>query len=210
MQTEVTDISVSVQQLTPGDIDKIIDIHLENFPFSRSSLLGRRFVKKMYMWFFNQQPNLALVARANGDIAGFVVGAIGGYGRAVFRYALPEIIAGIISNPRIIVKKKVYVLWTSYVQALVPLKQGKKKSVQESILKASIASIATTEAAQRQGVGKALVGAFQKAAKTQGVDVLGLSVESTNTPARKLYESCGWQLARQNANMNSVYYKKYI
>jgi GNAT superfamily N-acetyltransferase len=62
--------------------------------------------------------------------------------------------------------------------------------------------------ARREGVGQALVRAAARLAYTKGFSALDWTTETANTPARRMYESCGarvlprtyYRLAREDIN----------
>ena len=55
-----------------------------------------------------------------------------------------------------------------------------------------IINVAVHPDARRRGVGKALMCFAEKYAKERGIDFLSLEVRESNTAARKLYSSLGW------------------
>jgi len=195
-----------------ADIDKVAAIHRESFPNSRSTQLGSPFLRKMYRWCVDKQPELAFVAVADGQPVGFVTGAIGGYSRRVFRYAFLEILWGFIRRPRLFLRREMFELWHSYIKGLLPGYGSTPQSGSTNIghVKASLASIAVSNEVRGKSVGKSLMSAFEIAAQQQGAALLGLSVERDNVAARRLYESCGWGLTREDDAHNSAYYIKEI
>ena len=58
---------------------------------------------------------------------------------------------------------------------------------------ANLCTLTVAPAARRQGVGRALLGYAEAWAKAQGKRALRLDVHEINTPAIKLYESCGFR-----------------
>ena len=111
---------VTMRPMRAEDIDVAVTIHGASFPDSRSTRLGRPFLRKMYRWFVACQPDLAIVACLDGAVVGFVTGAIGGSSRKIFRYALPEVIWGFLRRPRLLLSAGMYELWPSYLLGLVP------------------------------------------------------------------------------------------
>jgi len=171
MTNSTQESSLVIRYLREGDIDGVAAVHIEQFPGSRSTLVGERFVRKMYRWFVTEQPELALVATIDGQPVGFAVGAIGGYGRRIFRYALSEILWGFICHPALLFRQTTFTLWTSYAQALLPNSAGRTKSnlSHAGMVKASLASIAVSQSAQGRGIGKGLLLAFEEAAKQTAI-----------------------------------------
>jgi len=93
--------AMNIRPLKMEHLDAVTAIHVERFPNSRSTQLGKPFLRKMYRWFITNQPDLALVATIDDQVVGFAVGSIGGYGRRVFRYALLQVAWGLVSHPKL-------------------------------------------------------------------------------------------------------------
>ena|SRR2546425_3509641 len=200
--------SMNIRPLGIEDIDAVVAIHVERFPNYRSTSLGKPFLRKMYYWFVTNYPDLALVATFDDQVVGFAVGSIGGYGRRVFRHALPEVAWGFIRHPRLALNPSTFFLWKSYMRAFMPKSKKKRKTSPDEpqIIEAAFASLAASESAP--GAGIALILAFERAAKRKGARLIGHTVRRDNLIARRLYESLGWQLRGENL-VGASYYKRF-
>ena len=69
---------LTIRPLRNSDIDAVIEIHAEQFPKSRTTFLGKPFVRKMYNWFLRKQPDLSVVGAIDSKPVGFAICAIGG------------------------------------------------------------------------------------------------------------------------------------
>jgi ribosomal protein S18 acetylase RimI-like enzyme len=206
-------MSLTIRPLTEKDIRSVSDLHSSVFTGSRSTRLGKRYLRKMYCWFLEKQPCLSLVAEQDGQVVGFLVGAIGGYGRKIFRYAFLEIVLGFILHPSLIFRREMFTLWYSYIQAFnpfLPKRIQQTTSEPPKVIKASLSSIGVSHTVQGSGIGKKLVRAFEELTHAQGVEILSLSVLAENIPARRLYESCGWQYVKKYSTSESAYYTKHL
>jgi ribosomal protein S18 acetylase RimI-like enzyme len=163
---------------------------------------------KMYRWFLTNQPKLALVAFEDKTIVGFGICVVGGYGRRIFRYAFLEIVWAVIWHFRIMLNKKMFKLWTSYVRGLLP--ENRNITQAETSKKASLASIAVSKAMQKKGIGNLLLAGLEEACRKQGLQRIGLTVEADNSAARRLYEKSGWDLVKKDTNLNAIYYSKRL
>lgn len=205
---------ITIRKMTQADLKAVVDIHIEQFPGSRSTSLGRPYLRKMYRWFLEKQTMLCFVALNNDQVVGFTVGAIGGYGRKIFRYALPEIALGLVMHPALLLRRQTFLLWRSYLQGILPTRPVQNpmpvNPVQPIVLRASLSSIAVARAAQGRGVGKALMAALEESARHLGAGLLTLSVRSDNLAARRLYESCQWNVADATQDQDSVIYLKRL
>jgi len=195
------------------DLNALTDLHCQAFPESRSTRLGKRYMRKMFRWFLEKQPKLCLGIEQEGQLAGYVVGAIGGYGRKIFRYAIIEVILGLLLHPGLWFRRGTFTLWHSYLQAFLPNK--KPRAIPElreapSVVNASLAGIGVAPKMQGKRIGKALMIAFEQAALSQGAGKLTLSVNMDNLAARRLYEGCNWKVDSEEPQRNSVHYSKTI
>lgn len=207
-------MTVIIRSLTKQDIPAVADVHSTVFAGSRTTRLGKRYLRKMYKWFVENQPHLNLVAEQDGQIIGFLTGAIGGYGRKIFRYAFWEIVLGFILHPNLIFHREMFKLWRSYLQGLNPILIWKARQASSqpapTMIRAGLASIGVSQIAQGSGIGKKLVTRFEEVARAQGASMTALSVHADNTPARRLYESCGWEYVEKYSTPDSAYYIKYL
>lgn len=198
---------MNIRPLRIEDLDAVTAIHLERFPDSRSTALGKPFLRKMYRWFIVNYPDLALAATIDDRVVGFAVGSIGGYGRRTFRYAIPEIAWGLVRHPRLIFRSSTFSLWKSFMRGLIP-KSKKKEETRPNhpdVADASFASLAVSRSAQ--GAGPFLIIAFERAMKRKGVRLVAGTVLANNTVLRRVYENLGWE-ARGETPVSVEYCKR--
>jgi ribosomal protein S18 acetylase RimI-like enzyme len=210
MTDPAQDFSFSIRPMQFSDLNSTVEIHREQFPESRSTNLGKPFLYKMYRWFVSNQPTLVFVAERTNQVTGFVTGAIGGYGRKIFRYGMVEIIFGLLVHPKMLFNHSTFSLWSSYLKGFFPLKfrSSSTSARKEQEISASLSSIAVAESSQGLGIGQALVLAFEEGAIQSGATLVGLSVKANNLSARRLYEKCGWRVLEEQSTLESVYYIK--
>lgn len=205
-------MSHSIVAMEKSHINEVANLHRKVFPQSRSTKLGKPYVRKMFRWFITYQPELCLICIEKGKITGYVVGAIGGYGRKLFRYAFFEVLLGLLIHPKLWFQKNTFLLWRSYLKGLrpQPKKPGPLNTDQNTIISAALAGIGVDNDQRGKGVGQSLVYAYEKAAKEAGAKKLTLSVQKDNHAAQKVYEKCGWYIDRMNVKANTVHYTKVV
>jgi ribosomal protein S18 acetylase RimI-like enzyme len=72
-------------------------------------------------------------------------------------------------------------------------------------------AIATGRSFRRLGIGRALLAAAEQEARDRGLIRIGLETEVTNTPARGLYESCGYVAGPEGARVPGLpRYVRYV
>jgi len=210
-------VNPAVRLLRGDDIDEVVAIHCESFPDSRSTRLGKPFLRRMYQWYLVCQPRLSLVGEMDGKVVGFVTGTFGwGGARRRFRYTLRQILWGFIRRPSLLVSAEMFERWENFLKGLMPgsLMPGSPRVSSQPHskgVKVTLDSIAVSPKARGRNVGTALMNAFEDAAEKLGAGFLALGVERDGIAARRLYESCGWELLREDTESNSVnYVKKFV
>ena len=201
-----------VERMQLPDINAAARLHCQAFPGSRSTKLGWPYVRKMFRWFVTHQPGLSLVARKDGEIVGYVVGAVDGYGRKLFRYAFFEVLLGLVIHPGLWFQRETFLLWRSYLKGLFPQKASNPTQLEDGpvVVRAALAGIGVDPEQQGGGIGSALVVAFEDAARELGVGKLTLSVDKDNRSARRLYDRHGWHVDSENKEATAVLYMKVI
>jgi len=161
----------------------------------------------MYRWFIVNYPDLALAATIDDQVVGFAVGSIGGYGRRIFRYALPQVIWGLIRHPNLMSTPRTFYLWKSYLRAFIPTFKREKAGLSNpEIVQAAFASLAVSRSAQ--GAGIALIVAFEGAAKRKGADIISHTVRKDNIIAQRVYDGLGWQKVLHEGSSGVAYSKR--
>ena len=205
--------NIYVRLMKLMDLAQVVEIHQISFQSSRSTKLGKPFLRKMYEWYVIYQPNLSFVVEKEGAIVGFLTGT-GGYegGRRRFNYCLPFIILGLLYNPSLLFSENMFYGWKYYLQGIY-----QKKNVQKVVSakktkkkKYVLDSIAVHPNSRGLGIACKLINTFEKAAKEHGADYLTLGVERDNLSAIQLYEKNGWNFERADRNSSSTHYVKKI
>jgi len=200
-----------IRAMKEEDIDDVVRIHCCGFEASRSTRLGKPFLRKMYDWYLAKNPKLCFVAEAENRVAGFVTGSIGGSSHRIFRYAAAEILLAFVLHPQLLLQADMYEQWLGYLRSLFRRKRGAAQAdAAELPVKATLDSIAVDPEVRGRNIGGELVRRFEEAASELGVGVLRLGVEYDNSVARRFYEKCGWSLEQENPDVNSANYIKRL
>lgn len=195
-----------------GDLAKIVKIHSESFPDSRSSRLGVPFLRKMYSWYLLNQPKLAFVAVFEEDVVGFVTGTYGwGGGRKRFRYTFWQILLGFARHPALLFSPEMFEQSLSLMKGLFSRSREPVMVFEDKKgVKVALDSIAVSPQARGQHVGARLIESFEVGARQLEGGYLALGVEYDNLAARRLYENCGWHVVHEDKDKNSASYHKAI
>ncbi len=205
----MSNTNLCIRKMDAADISIVTEIHLESFPNSRSSKLGKPFLRRMYHWYILRQPTLSLIAILHSDIVGFVTGTFGwGGARRRFRYTFWQILLGIVRHPTLLFSAEIFDKWENFLRGLLPDPNRGTSQPDARGAKVTLDSIAVHPIARGRNVGMELVNAFEHAASERGAGYLALGVESNNFAARHLYENCGWELVLNDEKNNSANYRK--
>jgi ribosomal protein S18 acetylase RimI-like enzyme len=205
------------------NINTVAEIHRNSFPDSRSTRLGRPFLRKMYEWYIRYQPQLSFVAVLDDQVIGFVTGTYGwGGAQRRFRYTCWHIVWGFLRTPTLLLSAEMFEAGPNFLRGL-RLKQQNAPIVRQEVdlggiansnrpisIKIALDSIAVHPVARGRDVGVALIETFEQSAHRLGGSYLSLGVEADNHPARRLYEKCGWSVVYENVENNSVGYRKML
>lgn len=203
-----------IRLATTRDIPRLVELHRQLFPKSRSTRFGSLYLRKMFRWFLVHNPALCFTAMQDDQLIGYLVGAINGYGRSVFRYAIFEIILGFLVHPKLWTDKETFLLWKSYLRGLLPARKNPPLTSEGADhplpTSAALADIGVSTAHQGRGIGRELTLAFENAARKAGAELLTLSVAEDNLSARKVYEACDWRKDGEYRAGHSVHYSKKL
>jgi natural product biosynthesis luciferase-like monooxygenase protein len=162
---------VAVSALRAEHVEQVVAIHVDQFPDWRNTQLGRPFLRKMYRWFVLNHPELALVATRDDQVVGFTVGSIEGDRGSLVRYALPEIVLGVVLNPAVLAHPETIRSLAQLWWRLIPHPKATLPSVPgDGRARASNAVMAVAKSAE--GIGAELILAFNDAAKRLGTEAL--------------------------------------
>lgn len=201
-----------IRPMEVADIETVAAIHLASFPNSRSSRLGKPFLRKMYTWYFRNQPKLAFVAIGGQDVLGFVTGTYGwGGGRMRFRYTFWQILWGFVRCPVLLFSPEMFEQSLSLFKGLFGQRKVQVVVVEDRKgIKVTLDSIAVSPQARGQNLGVRLIESFENSARQLGGGYLALGVEYDNLAARRLYENCGWHVVYEDKGKNTASYHKVI
>jgi len=200
-----------IRSMKETDITFISNIHRVCFPLSRSTKLGNPFLLKMYTWYLQFQPKLSFVAIIDDKVVGFVTGTLGwGGARRRFKFTFWQIILGLLHHPSLLFTSEIYEAWFNFLRGLVPFQKNLSQTLNPSIIKVTLDSIAVHPDGRGLKLGEKLIQVFEQAAEVQGAAYVALGVEKNNYSARHLYEKCGWELIFEDTIHNSANYKKDV
>ena len=190
---------MKIRFMQQKDLPQIIAIHIDRFSTSRSGIMGKAFLKRLYQWFLIHNPELSLVATDEQDcVLGFFVASKGPYTPKVFRYALPGIILSFIANPSRLLRKDIFQNARSFLKSLVFRKRAEQehdKGFEPGDEDRTIYYASLAVARAHEGIGVPLMFALEaEAKKNPDRNILSSWVANENDSLIKTYLAFGWRI----------------
>lgn len=171
------------------DVPTIIHIHMASFANFFLTFLGPAFLKQLYTGTLNDSSGIAIVAEIDNKICGFVTGTTtpsGFYSRLIkkrwWRFGMACVVPAMM-RPTIVPR---------ILRAF-----GKPGQTADKKRCGTLMSLAVTPEFQGKKVGKALVTAFLRESKKQGLHLVDLTTDRTDNEGVNLfYENLGFYRER--------------
>lgn len=179
----------TIRVMTERDVHRVVEVHLAAFQGFFLTFLGPRFLRLFYAEAI-ALGEIALVAEADGAIAGFVMGSTspGAFFRQLLKRRL--VAFAIAAAPAVLRRPAVA---ARVARALV-----KPGSAARAPGTATLMSLGVDPAIQGVGAGKALVTAFLEDARRRGATRVDLTTDKVdNERANAFYRSLGFAVARE-------------
>lgn len=181
---------MEVRQATENDIEAIITIHIDAFQGFFLTLLGRRFLKNLYMAFLKREYGILRVAiTAKGEVVGFSAGTslpqsfFSQLRKEQWISFLLKALPSLLKKPKIVIKKLYFALFY----------KGDKPTTLSNV--SLLSSIAVSPNMAGQSIGKSLITDFEAQVKSAGSKALYLTTDKVgNDKVVFFYEKVGYQV----------------
>lgn len=185
-------------------IEELSKLHMDAFSGYSNTKIGRSYVKKFLNWFVDFPEGIALTALFDGTPVGYVVGAPAGYQVKMNKDLAGVALIGFVSHPWVAFNKKIISIALSRLKILVGKKENKINEVQDGKV-ISLVGIAVSPQYGGYKIGSNLMIAFEKLARSNGYDIMRLSVYDHNEAAISMYKKSGWnQLSSSNNTLTFI------
>jgi ribosomal protein S18 acetylase RimI-like enzyme len=179
-----------IRPMQPQDARDVVNIHLDSFENFFLSSLGSEFLRLFYTAILEDESGISIVCEMEGKVAGFVVGTdrpSGFYKRLISKNifsfglaALPTAIKNPGQFPRL-------------VRSLQVPQQYQKPDKQANLM-----SLAVSPAAQKKGIGRALIEEFANQCSRRRVDIINLTTDAQNNDqVNSFYQKFGFVLSHE-------------
>lgn len=185
----------SLDRIAENDIAVLSDLHRVVFAGAMGASLGNRYLRAFFRWFRDFEPATALVARCDGAIAGYALGAPHGHGSRVTRDLLPTILFSVATHPaawrhpNFLLQLRIRAL--SLLGRDAPQPAGPVYGPETY----DLVAIGTVPSQRRSGVSSALLRELESAARSRGFERIILHVYSDNQAARAFYDRHAYEVA---------------
>jgi ribosomal protein S18 acetylase RimI-like enzyme len=211
---------MKVKYSTLLDLDQIAKCHVAAFPTSLSSMLGKKFRKKMFSWYINNERGVLFHVEENSKIIGYCGGIITkhiglpGAASSITQYSFNTFLISFILRPWLILHPENISRFSFFIKNL-KMKLGLAGFKREAISGPDnfqtfwgLVVIGVHPKFQGKGIGSIMLQEFERLARLDKVDKITLSVKSTNTNAINSYKANGWKV--NNTNIDSLNLNKIL
>lgn len=172
-------------------IEKVVDCHLDVYPDSLYSKLGREFLIKTFLWYQKNPEKRKLLAYEQNDIvSGFLTMRLIGDKDSFFHYIFSTFIYSIIKFPKAVINKK-------FISKIFSKNIIKNKSVVNSS-STELMSLGVRTQNRNEGIATKLINEFERIAKSYSSKTLILSVRKDNSNAIGFYLKHGWGINHES------------
>jgi len=177
---------VSLQPLTPGNIDSVVELHLSSLSYSINSKLGFRHLTNIYKRMAADSDSLIAVATAEQRTIGVVSATLnsGTLRRQLIAEASPAEKLSLLG--RMLLHPSIFSEWIqsrSHSQPVI---------YKDAIVNPCLTAIAVATNVRRHGVGRTLIEAVDKFVQSSGNLAYFLETRSINEASRNFYAKMGF------------------
>jgi ribosomal protein S18 acetylase RimI-like enzyme len=188
--------------MSHADVPSVVGLHLDAFAGSMGAALGPGYARGFLDWFVDAPEAITTVVERDGQVAGYVVGAVHGYATRMNRALLPTIVRGIVANPRVLLHRNFAPQLPQRLATLASRTLGARASGANGVAVDpgvfALVGIGVSPAARGRGVGKQLLADFEaRVFADPRFHTITLEVYQDNPAAIRLYEQAGWKRLTQ-------------
>lgn len=185
----MTDLPVI--SLDPRDVERVAQVHIAAFPHSFLSKLGPAALSRYYAWqLCGPHFVVAQGVEIHGRLAGFCISGVFRAAMLGFlRRNLGLLARELVRRPGLVCTR---LFAGRLVSGLYLFLRPRGEAVKSLDNPYRVLSLAVHPEFHGEGIGRTLLEAAERAARTSGVAKMSLRVDPFNEPAIHLYKSQGW------------------
>jgi GNAT superfamily N-acetyltransferase len=195
---------VRVTRMVPSDLPDVARLHLQALPDSFFASLGPRFLRRYHESYLASPSGVTLVATADGQLCGFVVGSSAAEQHSAWvvrhrgiRLAVTGLVAMLLRP--LLLTRFLSTRASRYVRGLqrrLPNHVSTSTAASEAASPAVLAHVAVHRAWRRIGLGDRLVRAFEDEVRDEGARTVELVTLDGPEGAGPFYERMGYAFMR--------------
>lgn len=209
-----------IRTITPDEMETIAFCHMQAFPDSITTKLGKQAVIGMLHWYLQGTNKIFLSIRIHNKIVGYVGGHIrdgsedSGSASGMTQSGFNSLILSVLKKPWLLLHPEVrqrYPFIVKNILKRIGIRNNQlveKRSDQDTQRSAGLVVIVVLPEFQKQGIGTQLMSAFELEAKTKAAEWITLSVRKTNSGAIQSYKRNGYEIIEDHGI--SYVMRKYI
>ena len=208
-----------LRPLTPGDLDRVADLHQRELPHGLFPLLGRAFLRRYHATFIASPHAVALAAPRRGEAVGFLVGTLDqrAHHRWLMRHRAAHLtvagVVGLLGHPRalaLFLRTRVGRYLCGLLRALRP-QPARAASSEDGTAAAPVAvlmHVAVDPEHRGDGLGRHLTEELVEQAEDAGAAEVRL-VTRVDRGAGRFYERLGWAPAARRRTRDATMVTEY-
>lgn len=199
-----------LKDATADDLKKIAECHIDAFPESVTSLLGKKFVTRMLQWYLSDSNKFLFWIEMNESCIGYCGGYIrkdsDPYGSAtgMSQFGFSEAVSVILRKPWLAfhpeIRSRYSFIYSNLKHKIFQQKKSQQKiatkphQATEQIPTAGLVVIGVHHTWLKKGIGTLLQQEFERKAISMGAKRLQLSVRKNNEQAIRSYKRNGYHI----------------
>ncbi len=180
-----------VRRVLPRDIPQMVEIHFRCYEPDEhvATLLGRRFIRRMYRWFSESGRALSVCCEADGRIVGFATASDGPYHRLVLKENRVPALLAILARPWLLFHAVLWKRFSMLARGADELEQW----IASQPRAAYCGLIAVEPEWRREGVASAMNMLLFEEARKRGWTSLVAVIYADNTGSREMTARLGFE-----------------
>lgn len=201
-----------IRQVQIDDLDEIVRVHSDCFPNSFSTQMGSNLLKKMYLEYFIQSPELFLLAEENDECIGFVMGYYFDRENCLTQFKKKNRLCFFFTTLKLLItfnkpawkKLKDFLRFSNSFVTINDSVNCFSKAEMADLL-----SICVIDPFRGKGTANQLIEEYENVLKDHNIRVCMLTVSTENNRGIAFYEKHGYSICRKADGCNT-YFKSII
>ena len=203
---------MSIAPLRASELAEVAALHRVAFVGHAHAALGDAYARRLFDRARRSPSGVALVARRDGQVAGYALGVDMAHLDALQRGLRPWAALGVLSHPWIVIHPHVRAKLTAVAGRLLSRRSEASLAPRGlAVPVMGLLAIGVAPWCRRRGIGGQVLRAFERASSAYGASSAVLSVYARNEAARSLYAAEGWTVPEDTPRgAEALYYTRSL